>query len=520
MDKTININLGGVLFHIDKEAYTILRDYLLALSNKLRNIPGWNETIEDIELRIAEIFLSKKSATDIINRKDVEDMILIIGKPEDFSQEEDAGDGGRSGSGYGTRMMRQKHGSIIGGVCSGIGSYLNTDPVWIRLLFILMSFLYGAGLIVYLALWIALPVNKSGLLPEELHAGFRGSGAYPLRGRESHSGSLRGSDSGSGKIGNAFNETFRALGNLFWLLMRGIIILIGLSFVVAGFLVTAALIMVFVFRFPGIYASGTLGINIGYLPDFLSYVVNPQLIPWIMILAGITVILPLLVLIYLGVKMIFWFRARDGIFLLTGFVVWVVVVTILSFLLFNEGIRFVETARSGYRENLKPLPETLYIKSASRISGLNTDNEISIPGKEYYVFIDEGSKKLYTGTYLDILPSDGKSAWIDVTKRSSGRSKTDAARKADRLRYNYKISGDTLFLDEYFTYPEDAKWSFDVVDVRVNIPQGTKISVDSTIERMIMKSGRDSLVDDYSESYLIMTKRGLEYIDSEQDSKP
>ena len=118
------------------------------------------------------------------------------------------------------------------------------------------------------------------------------------------------------------------------------------------------------------------------------------------------------------------------------------------------------------------------------------------------------------------MPSDGKSAWIDVTKRSSGRSKTDAARKADRLRYNYKISGDTLFLDEYFTYPENAKWSFDVVDVRVNIPQGTKISVDSTIERMIMKSGRDSLVDDYSESYLIMTKRGLEYIDSEQDSKP
>ena len=113
MDKTININLGGVLFHIDKEAYTILRDYLLALSNKLRNIPGWNETIEDIELRIAEIFLSKRSATDIINRKDVEDMILIIGKPEDFSQAEDTGDERKPGSGYGRRMMRQKHGRII-----------------------------------------------------------------------------------------------------------------------------------------------------------------------------------------------------------------------------------------------------------------------------------------------------------------------------------------------------------------------------------------------------------------------
>jgi phage shock protein PspC (stress-responsive transcriptional regulator) len=536
MDKTININLGGVLFSIDKEAYTILRDYLLALSNRLRNIPGWNETIEDIELRIAEIFLSKKTATDVINRQDVEDMILIIGKPEDFSQAEDTGEEGKQASGYGRRMMRQKHDSIIGGVCSGIGSYLDADPVWIRIFFILMSFLYGAGLIVYLALWITLPVSESGLLQEGPDARFRRSGAYPRRGRESHRGSLRESHRGSlgeshrgsleeshrksSEIGKAFNETFRALGNLFWLLMRGIIILIGLSFVVAGFLATAAFIMVFVFRFPGIYAPGTPGINIAYLSDILSYVVNPQLVPWIMILTGIAVILPLLVLIYLGVKMIFWFRAGDGIFLLTGFVVWVVVLTILSFLLFNEGISFVETARSGYRENLKQLPETLYIRSASRISGLDTDNEISIPGKDYHVFIDERSKKLYIGTYLDILPSAGRTAWIDVTKRSSGRSKTDAAKKADRLRYNYRISGDTLFLDEYFTYPENAKWSFDVVDVLVNIPQGTKIRVDSTIERMIMKSDRESFVNDYSESYLIMTKRGLEYIDSEQDSKP
>ena len=59
MDKTIKINLGGILFQIDEEAYKILRDYLQAINNRLKNIPGGSETIEDIESRIAEIFQSQ-----------------------------------------------------------------------------------------------------------------------------------------------------------------------------------------------------------------------------------------------------------------------------------------------------------------------------------------------------------------------------------------------------------------------------------------------------------------------------
>ncbi len=88
MDKTININLGGTLFQIDEEAYRILRDYLQAIDLKFRNVPGGNETIEDIESRIAEIFQSQKGNAGVITRENVEAMISIIGKPEDFDQTE------------------------------------------------------------------------------------------------------------------------------------------------------------------------------------------------------------------------------------------------------------------------------------------------------------------------------------------------------------------------------------------------------------------------------------------------
>ena len=69
MDKTININLGGTLFQIDEEAYRILRDYLQSIDQKFRNVQGGNETIEDIELRIAEIFQSQKGSGRCYNKR-------------------------------------------------------------------------------------------------------------------------------------------------------------------------------------------------------------------------------------------------------------------------------------------------------------------------------------------------------------------------------------------------------------------------------------------------------------------
>ena len=66
MDKTININLGGILFQIDEEAFRKLRDYLQSINNRFGNSQGGNETIEDIELRIAEIFQSQKGLAGVI----------------------------------------------------------------------------------------------------------------------------------------------------------------------------------------------------------------------------------------------------------------------------------------------------------------------------------------------------------------------------------------------------------------------------------------------------------------------
>ncbi len=506
MDKTVNINLGGTLFHIDEDAYRILRDYLQALSNKFRNVPGGNETIDDIESRIAEIFLSQKTSAGVISRINVEDMIYIIGKPEDFDKPEDEAAAPVSRTTYGKKMLRDSDDRIIGGVCGGLGKYLNTDPVWFRIFFVLFALMFGIGVFVYLALWIALPASGPGVSGKNFH------GVSYINGTSQ--GNEGKSYTTTSDIGNAFNEVFRAIGKVLWIIVRMILIITGISIVVAGFLALVAFVMTFIFKFPGAFSTDAVGMNISYLPDFLNYVVTPSLVPWIKTLITIVVAMPLLVIIYLGVRMIFWFRAKDGVFLLAGLVIWVVSVAALSILLFNEGISFAESAKSTSQEYFRTVPDTLYIRSDKRISDLTVDNEIRIPDEEYAIFISDEDKKVYVQTYLNINTTDENKISVILRKRSAGRSKRDATEKADRLLYNYRISGDTLFMDDYFTYPGNTKWSFDEVGVTVNIPAGIVVYMDKTVERLFHSYYDDDFVSERDKRFRIMTEEGLKYHES------
>jgi phage shock protein C len=57
------------------------------------------------------------------------------------------------------RLYRSGREKILGGVCGGIGEYLNVDPTLIRLLWILISLAYGMGILLYIIMWIIVPRN-------------------------------------------------------------------------------------------------------------------------------------------------------------------------------------------------------------------------------------------------------------------------------------------------------------------------------------------------------------------------
>jgi phage shock protein PspC (stress-responsive transcriptional regulator) len=502
MDKTININLGGVLFSIDEDAYRILRDYLHAIDVKFRNIRGGNETIEDIESRIAEIFQSQKGLAGIITKENVEEMIRTIGNPEDFGQT------GAEEPVYGTpgprkTLFRNPENTIISGVCGGIGAYLNTDPVWIRILFIVFSFVFGIGFFVYLALWIAVPVASSDSQKKEMYGGGH-NWAMPQE-WDKHPKS---------NVGKAFNEVFRAIGKVLFIIVRIILIIFGISLVFTGFLALLTFVMVFVFNYPGAFSTDITGFNLAYMPDFLNYIINPQMIPWVKALLAIVFSLPLIALIYGGIRLIFWFRARDGFIWLAGFILWVMSATALSIILFNEGIGFAETGKTTSREYFSVAPDTLFIRSGAKLSDISIDKEITVPGEEDDVFyISDYKKEIYFRTNLNLYADDDNSASVEIRKRSAGRSTLDARRKSEKLLYNFNIQGNTLYLDEFFTIPPERKWSFDYVSVSVRVPEGTVIFMDRTVESLFHPRRDADYVSDSDHRFWKMTDNGPDYID-------
>jgi phage shock protein PspC (stress-responsive transcriptional regulator) len=518
MDKTININLGGILFQIDEEAFKILKEYLQAINTRFANVQGGHETIEDIESRIAEIFQSQKGLAGVITKENVDSMITILGKPEDF----DPGEAEATAPQYSQKkkMFRNPDDTIIGGVCSGLAAYLESDAVLFRILFVLFTAFFGVGFFVYLGLWIALPVARTDSQKKAMYgnryshykAQYSGTEPVQMNGTQQFNS---GYDSSS-RVGSAINEVFRALGKVCYVILRIVLIMIGVSFVLTGFLSILSYVLIFIFKFPGIYSTDVSGVNLVYVFDFLKYIVNPATVPWIIILGSIAFILPMLALIYWGVKMIFWFRARDGIVSLIALVVWVLSIAVLSILLFNEGISFAETGKTTVETVLPKTPDTLYVVTDHKIADLKFEKEISLPHEEYSVFLNEEKKELYIRPYLSIDRSDDKISRIAVRKRSTGRTLIEAEKKTEGLTYNYSFKDDSLNLDEYFTIPSGRKWAADEIGVHLYIPNGTILKFDEQSRVLVHSHFRDGSEDYYESRWesgigcWVMTEDGLE----------
>ncbi|SEJ39758.1 Phage shock protein PspC (stress-responsive transcriptional regulator) [Cyclobacterium xiamenense] len=200
MKKTISINISGILFHIEEDGYTSLKNYLDAINQHFSLYADNQEIITDIENRIAEIFLSNlKNNKQVITAENVSNLIEKMGTIADFKASaldldgEKAGEeendfykyitppDQKSGKAY-KKLTRLANTKILGGVCAGFANYFSIDPLWTRLITILLVFSGGLSfrsfpipffsddfglsvalgwwtLIAYILLWIILPVS-------------------------------------------------------------------------------------------------------------------------------------------------------------------------------------------------------------------------------------------------------------------------------------------------------------------------------------------------------------------------
>ena len=200
MNKVINVNLAGLAFTFDEEAYAQLDDYLARLDDHFAHNPGRSEIMRDIEARLSELFSQGLHGRTIVSTADVRAAIATLGQPEALGGDLDADDqaadtangyesydrGGKRRyanghraevrfaddrhssrpdygySSYGRRLMRDSEDKVVAGVCSGLSAYFGIDnPVWLRLAFAVAFFGAGIGLLPYIVLWIIMPVART-----------------------------------------------------------------------------------------------------------------------------------------------------------------------------------------------------------------------------------------------------------------------------------------------------------------------------------------------------------------------
>ena len=162
MKTTITVNLNGLLFHIEEDAYRALNKYLNNIKSYFKNKSDAKEILDDIESRIAELLKERLGKIrEVINLQDVEYVISIIGEPYEIGN---AGSYSnyyskrkQQWSGASRRMYRDPDNRVLGGVCSGMGAYFNVDPVVIRVIFILAFLGFCIGILIYIILWIVIP---------------------------------------------------------------------------------------------------------------------------------------------------------------------------------------------------------------------------------------------------------------------------------------------------------------------------------------------------------------------------
>lgn len=176
MKKNISINIGGIIFHIEEDGFDKLKNYLDAINRYFSDFKDSQEIINDIENRIAEIFLAKlKDDKQVIELEDVNALMITLGSIEDFQKAEEADEAfeEKPYESYDNqeppssrKLFRDTKRNIFGGVASGIAYYFKIDVLWIRLIFIvgflgLLPFQPTSILILltYILMWIFLPSN-------------------------------------------------------------------------------------------------------------------------------------------------------------------------------------------------------------------------------------------------------------------------------------------------------------------------------------------------------------------------
>lgn len=484
MKKALKINLSGQIFHIDEDAYDKLKVYLDTISSHFSNAQESKEILSDIEARIAELFTEKlNDGSQVISIRLVEEIIEIMGRPEEIISDEDPSEDKGPRSRSQRRLYRDPENAVIGGVSSGLGAYFNIDTLIVRILFIVLT-LMGAGfpIILYLVLWIAVPKAKTAAEKLEMRGEKVNVSNIEKTVREEYESvkenlkKARNSDTYKRTEG-FFEEFFRVLGSIIVALLKIVLVFIGIAFVAAGIglLIGFVALIFFGVHFLPFGAHNSMNF------DFIAPFISPGNFSLLAISITLLIAIPVLSVVYALFKAVFRFKARDKALGMSAFALWMLALIAAISMVVFEAREFSESETLGNTTELTNLnSKTLKVGLDEGPDDLIRKRESFEINKNQYFFQKEG--KMYGKVKVDIKKSGSEVFEVKVEKGSKGIDERTASRSAESIIYNYTLKGNQLLLSPYFSIPAGEKWRLQYVEITLYVPEGDTIVLDKLLK--------------------------------------
>ena len=534
MNKTININLAGIIFHIDEVAFNRLNSYLNSIKAYFKGQEGADEIMSDIESRIAELFNDRMaSEKQVITLADVESVIGVMGQAEDYAGEdgreeyqEDStyatSESSSSGNKRRKRIFRHPDEKILGGVCGGVAAYLNIDPIWLRLAFVLSVILWGTGILFYLILWIIIPEAKTTAEKLEMKGeDVTISNIEKSIKEEVETLKQKINDLGKGgnkkkvkdtteRAKNALESFFDLIIDFISLILRFALRIIGLVLSFLGvFLLIGFIVLLLGFPNFGIHLESHRLTGFDFY-EVMGVIFNsPAHFTYTMIGLVLFVGIPLIYLILFGIRVLFKTEPMNSIFNRGFSILWG-----LSFvLLILSGVMLL---KSFEMKGVHSTREYVHDSSEAIQISVNQNDIYEIIDDDQEVYVDENGDYLYLGNVeFDIRDSDSEESYIEVRYASNGSTRKKARELAQAIEYTMELDSGKIELSNYFFTDIDNKWRAQEVRVVLYLAEGQRVYMEEEMVEIIydIHNVHRMWDGDMTEHEWIMTSKGLKCTD-------
>jgi phage shock protein PspC (stress-responsive transcriptional regulator) len=513
MKKTIDINLGGLLFHLDEDAYAMLSTYLEALRRHLAATEGREEVLADIEARIAELFSQYAAGSSkVVTVLNVQAAMSTLGQPQDFGPEADGGSASESSAESSSeskdrrRLYRDADDKVIGGVCAGFANYFSIDVVVVRVVFLVLGFFTGFGFILYLILWAATP---KAVTPAERLA-MKGKPATFENIRQTVEEEFRNVES---KINNAesrrkVRNATKSVGDVIASVVQGLARFFGMLFLVFALLLGAGILI-------AVFGNGILNEDAQVSVTELLGILLPaggfgKAYFWTA--TALVLIGPLVALLLLALRLLFRHQGLVQRGLLgAAMILSVGGIVMMALLGARIGSEFREEASVVHSVLLPEQVQTwnLTMESTAVKGGVEfnfNDDDLD----EFWILTD--NRVYYEGIEIDLQPTVRDKPSLEWTAEAQGGSRRAARERAGGIDFEVRTdSTGQIFVGDLLNYAKADRFRGQRVQLTLYLPVGQRVFLDPNTSAYLkdVSNTSDAWDEDMAGRMWLMTEQGL-----------